>query len=90
MAGKYVNPLWLSDGMEVWIPWNRERNCVGLSTEGTAVKCRVQMACGDQGYVVHDSRGIGRMFPLDWMWIPPDDPHAYFGGHVPERVSNVG
>lgn len=85
-AHHYVNPRWGADGMEVWIPWNPEKNCWGHDGKGTACRCTVAIAFGDALRVVNTQRGIDRTLRYDQVYVPPNSPYAFCGGHVPKSL----
>jgi len=72
----YVEPRWVSDGMVVYLPWNKETNRPGYSASGTALRCTVAVAAGHHARIVNSKYGVDRWYPLTALYVPPDSPAA--------------
>lgn len=62
---------WAEDGMEVWLPWNREK--------GSALRCKVAVAAGHHVRVVnsHEKYQVDKWVHLDNLLVPEGDIHGY-------------
>lgn len=60
---------WAEDGMEVWLPWSREK--------GTAIRCKVACAMGDTVRIVNEHYKVDTWKRLDDLMVREGDPHGW-------------
>lgn len=66
----FQNPLWLNDGQEVWVGWNRELDCHSPQPpNGTRLRCVVETAHGDCALITNENRNFRRLLPYKDIWI---------------------
>ncbi len=68
----YQPPRYVNDGEEVWIRWPQKGPGVGL-------RCKVAVAMGRTARVVNEAMGVDRLYDIDDLLVPPDDPRAHGG-----------
>lgn len=77
----YSEPAWLSDGSEVWLPWNREK--------GSALRCKVVCAAGNHARIVNEQYKVDKWVALSNLLVPPGDIHEYGNAMVLEEINRV-
>lgn len=60
---------WAEDGMEVWLPWNREKR--------SALRCTVVCAAGHHARIVNERFDVDTWKRLDDLLVREGDPHAW-------------
>jgi hypothetical protein len=67
---KFVPARWVNDGLEVWLPWCREK--------GSALRCTVSCAAGNHARVVntHPKYNVDKWVRVDDLLVPDDSPMA--------------
>lgn len=65
----FDQPAWAEDGMEIWIPWNREK--------GSVLRCLVATAAGNSVRVVNEKYGVNKWMWLDDTYVKKESPQAW-------------
>jgi len=65
MADEFKAPEYVYDGMDVWLPWNREKR--------SALKCKVLVAAGDMARVVNENHKVDKWVRVDDLLVPTEE-----------------
>ena len=75
----YVAPRWVTEGMSVWIQWDRERGAP--SPTGTSgLRCQVTIAAGDAARIENNKYQVSEWRRLEDLRVPSDTSYARYGG----------
>lgn len=73
MSGPYyINPLFLSNGMHVWVCWSKEKDCFAPGRSTAGLRCEVVEAAGDAAVVENKTKGFRQLVLIEDLWVPPD------------------